>query len=96
MAPPPRAADLPFPRVASGLTNIPPLIRMIAYRFQRSLVSAYPRYKRIGLLMIQSILFVGLLSACQTRRAAKKEDTVAPKTAVLTRLPERSAVTPIS
>ena len=45
--------------------------------------------------MIQSILVVGLLSACQTRRAARKEDTVARKAAALTRLPERSTVTPI-
>ncbi len=96
MAPPPRAADPPFPRVACGLTNIPPLIRMIAYRLQRSLASAYPRCRRIGLLVVQIILCLGLLSACQTRRAAKKEIAIAPIAAALTKVPERSAVAPIS
>jgi len=94
MAPPPRAADLPFPRVASGLTNIPPLIRMIAYRFQRSLVSAYPRYRKIGLIAVQILLCLGLLCACQTRRVERDEIRIAPEAVVLVKAPERSIVTP--
>ena len=94
MAPPPRAADLPFPRVASGLASIPPLIRMIAYRFQRSLASAYPRYRRIRLFVVQILLCLGLLSACQTRRAAKDEVRMAPEEVSLAKAPKRLTVTP--
>ena len=94
MAPPPRAADLPFPRVASGLASIPPLIRMIAYRFQRSLASAYPRYRRTGIFAVHILLCLGLLSACQTRRVAKNELRMAPETVAIAKAPERSTVTP--
>jgi len=94
MAPPPRAADFPFPRVACGLTKTPPLIRMIACRFQRSLASACPRYRRIGLFIAQILLVVGFLSGCQSRTAEKKESAGAPIVAALAKAPEPPTVTP--
>ena len=73
MAPPPRAADLPFPRVAWGLNNTPPSIRMIAYRFQRFYSCAFPCFKKTGLLLGKSIVCLALLTACQTKKAVSKE-----------------------
>ena len=94
MAPPPRAADLPFPRVACGLKNTRPLIRMIACRFQRSFASAYPRCRRIGLFGAQSLLWLGLLSACQTRKAVNNQNSIAPKAVAFAKAPEPPTVTP--
>jgi hypothetical protein len=93
MAPPPRAADLPFPRVAYGLEKIPPLIRMIAYLFQRSLLSAYLRQRRDGLFAVLILISIGFLSACQSRSVAKNESAYAAKAALLVKAPERSTVT---
>lgn len=94
MAPPPRAADLPFSRVACGLTKTPPLIRMIASRFQRSLASACPRCRRIGLFIAQILLVIGFLSGCQSRTVAEKESARAPRVAALAKAPEPPSVTP--
>ena len=78
MAPPPRAADLPFPRIACGFTNIPPPVRMKAYRFKRSSAPAFRWLRKIGYLTVRSLICIGLLSACQT----KKETQSPTKTAI--------------
>jgi hypothetical protein len=46
---------------------------MIAYRFQRFYACASPCFKKIGLLLVQSLICLGLLTACQTKRAVSKE-----------------------
>jgi len=67
---------------------------MIVYRFQRSSASAYPRYGRIGLFVVQILLCLGFLSACQTRRAAKDVVRMAPEAVSLAKAPKRLSVTP--
>lgn len=71
MAPPPRAADLPFPRIACGLVKFPPLVRMRAHRFKRSPAPAFRWLRRTGFLIIRSLVCIGLLSACQTKKAVQ-------------------------
>jgi hypothetical protein len=71
MAPPPRAADLPFPRIACGLTNTPPPVRMKAYRFERSPAPAFRWLRKTGYLTVRSLICIGLLSACQTRKVTQ-------------------------
>lgn len=78
MAPPPRAADLPFPRIACGLTNTPPPVRMKAYRFERSSGPAFRWLRKTGFFTIRSVICLGLLSACQTKKVvqAPSETTI--------------------
>ena len=71
MAPPPRAADLPFPRIACGLTNTPPPVRMRAYRFKRSQAPAFRWLRKAGLLTAKTFVCLGLLSACQTKKESQ-------------------------
>ena len=71
MAPPPRAADLPFPRIACGFTNIPPTVRMKAYRLERSSALAFRWLRKTGFLTIRSLICIGLLSACQTKKVVQ-------------------------
>ena len=71
MAPPPRAADLPFPRIACGLTNTPPPVRMKAYRFERSTAPAFRWLRITGFFTIRSLICIGLLSACQTTKVVQ-------------------------
>lgn len=77
MAPPPRAADLPFPRVACGFAKIPPPVRMRAYRFNRSQASGFRWLRKTGLLTARTLFCLGLLSACQTKRESQTPSGVA-------------------
>jgi hypothetical protein len=70
MAPPPRAADLPFLRIACGFTETPPRIFMKAYHFVGSLASEPVLLSKTCLTLIRCIICIGLLSACQTKREA--------------------------
>ncbi len=79
MAPPPRAAVLPFLRIACGFTNIPPPVRMRAHRFKRSTAPAFRWLRMTGFFTIRSLICIGLLSACQTKRVVK-----APSEAAIT------------
>lgn len=71
MAPPPRAADSPFPRIACGLPSCPPPVRMRAHRFERSPAPAFRWLRNTVFLTIRSVLCVALLGACQTKRAVQ-------------------------
>jgi len=81
MAPPPRAVDLPLPQVACGFTNIPPPVRMRAYRFKRSQAPAFRWLRKAGLLTAKTFVCLGLLSACQT-----KKESQTPSGVTLTRV----------
>ena len=77
MAPPLRAADLPFPRIAWGSTKIPPPVRMRAYRFKRSTAPAFQWLRKAGLLTARALACIGLLSACQTQKESQTPSGVA-------------------
>lgn len=68
MAPPPSAAELPFPRIACGLAKSPPPVRMRAHRFKRSPAPAFRWSRKTGYLIIRSLVCIGLLSSCQTKK----------------------------
>lgn len=93
MAPPPRAADLPFPRVACGLINIPPPIRMKAYRSKRSFFGVSTCLSRKGLAIFQSVLCLVVPSACQTGRVLEqKSATGSPEVAIAEKAGQASAM----
>ena len=71
MAPPPSAADLPFPRIACGLAKSPPPVRMRAHRFKRSTAPAFRWLRKTGFLTIRAVIYIGLLSACQTKKSVQ-------------------------
>ena len=77
MAPRPRAADLPFPRVACGFTNIPPPVRVRAYRFKRSPAPTFRWLRKAGLLTARTLVCLGLVSACQTKKESQTPSGVA-------------------
>ena len=77
MAPPPRAADLPFPRIACGYKNIPPPVRMKAYRLERSSALAFRWLRKTGFLTIRSLIYIGLLSSCQTKKVVQSPSETA-------------------
>ena len=79
MAPPPRAADLPFLRIACGFAKSPPLVRMIAHRYKRSSAPAFRWLRKTGYLTVRSLICIGLLGACQTKKVVK-----APSEAAIT------------
>lgn len=71
MAPPPRAANHPFPRIACGLAKSPPPVRMKAHRFKRSPAPAFRWLRKTGFLTFRSLIYIGLLSACQTKKVSQ-------------------------
>jgi len=71
MAPPPRAADLPFLRIACGFAKSPPLVRMRAHRYKRLPAPAFRWLRKTGFITIRSLVCIGLLSACQTKKVVQ-------------------------
>jgi len=71
MAPPPHAADLPFPRITCGLTNTSPPVRMKAYRFERSSAPGFRWLRMTVFFTIRSMICLVLLSACQTKKVVQ-------------------------
>lgn len=77
MAPPPRAADLPFPLIACGFSYSPHLVSMRAHRFERSPAPALRLLRMTSHLIVRPLVCIGLLSACQTKKQPQAPTGVA-------------------